>query len=298
METQAPEMKMGVETSGERQQEDRASLMENTTSVKDVKTCGKVEKADRASELRELEEHFYALEADRRNLQYLLQEQKEDHAMALRALEREAIQERLEWERQMRKREEALHSAFMSVVISRQKMLKDLKSTTSLMDRTSGTGHIVTSPTVPQGGKNQNGTAVGLDRQRRKWWFLSCCSSHVDSQDSNTSSATADKMADLQLIAKLEERVRKAEAKKQQKALKKAEKKAEKAEKQAEKAEKKAEKQAKKAEKKAEKQAKKAEKKTMKAEKKTAKKEAKKAGKKDEVKENSLKQSLSSATKE
>ncbi|XP_048125624.1 uncharacterized protein LOC125311521 isoform X2 [Alosa alosa] len=193
--------------------------------------------------------------------------------MALKAQKREMIQERMEWERQMREREEALQSAFMSVAIRREKMMKDLMakmSTTSLkyMDKTSGTGHIITSHVVPQGALNLGGTAR---KQPRKWWFLSCCSSCAASENANTSSATADKkMADLQLIAKLEERVRKAETKKQQKALKKAEE-----------------------------QAKKAEKKVMKAEKKRAKKEEKKTRNKDEeVKENSPKQLLSSAAKE
>ncbi|XP_048126305.1 uncharacterized protein LOC125311939 isoform X2 [Alosa alosa] len=131
METQAPEIKMDVKT-----------LLETTTSF-------------RVSELRELEEYFFVLEKNRRNLQYLLQEQKEDHEMALKTQERKRIQERMEWERQMRKREETLQSAFMSVAISRQKMMKDLMarmSTTSLkyMDETSGSGYIITSPVVPQ----------------------------------------------------------------------------------------------------------------------------------------------------
>ncbi|XP_041921194.1 uncharacterized protein LOC121685020 [Alosa sapidissima] len=249
METQAPEIKMDVKT-----------LLETTTSF-------------RVSELRELEEYFFVLEKNRRNLQYLLQEQKEDHEMALKTQERKRIQERMEWERQMREREETLQSAFMSVAISRQKMMKDLMarmSTTSLkyMDETSGSGHIITSPVVPQGAIHLGGTAR---KQPRKWWFLLCCSCHAASEDANSSSATADKkMADLQLIAKLEERVRKAETKKQQKALKKAEE-----------------------------QAKKAEKKAIKAEKKRAKKEGKRAGNKDdEVKGNSSKQFLSSVTKE
>ena len=62
---------------------------------------------------------FTALEEDRRNLQNLLQEQKEDYEMELRALER--VQERVERERQRWDREEALLSAFMPVLVSGEK---------------------------------------------------------------------------------------------------------------------------------------------------------------------------------
>ena len=48
-----------------------------------------MEKQDRVAELKELLDYFTALEENRRNLQNLLQEQKEEYEMELRALERE-----------------------------------------------------------------------------------------------------------------------------------------------------------------------------------------------------------------
>lgn len=71
-------------------------------------------------------EYFNRLEEDRGRLQHLLQEQKKVHVMALKALERERIQEREEWEKVMQKREEALCSTFLSVAISRERLMKGL----------------------------------------------------------------------------------------------------------------------------------------------------------------------------
>ena len=89
--------------------------------------CRRIEKEDRVAELKELEDIFTALEEDRRNLQNLLQEQKEDYEMELRALERERVQERVAWEREMREREEALLCTFISVVVCKDKVMKDLR---------------------------------------------------------------------------------------------------------------------------------------------------------------------------
>ena len=43
------------------------------------------------------------------------------------ALERERVQERVAWEREMREREEALLCTFMSVVVCKDKVMKDLR---------------------------------------------------------------------------------------------------------------------------------------------------------------------------
>lgn len=102
--------------------------MENLTpptTILRLKISGVMEE-DRASELRELEGYFNVLEEDRRRLQNQLQEQKEVHVLALKALERERIQEREEWEKVMQEREEALCSAFLSLAISRERLMKDL----------------------------------------------------------------------------------------------------------------------------------------------------------------------------
>ncbi|XP_041942621.1 uncharacterized protein LOC121705614 [Alosa sapidissima] len=81
-----------------------------------------------ASDLKELNEYFTALEKSRRNLQQLLQEEREEQVMELRALERERVQERAEWERERVEREEALLSALISMAISRQKLMKEIRS--------------------------------------------------------------------------------------------------------------------------------------------------------------------------
>ena len=70
------------ETAGNMGQEDSASVQE---------ACRKMDNEDRASELKD---YFTALEENRRNMQNLLQEQKEEYEMELRALERESVQER------------------------------------------------------------------------------------------------------------------------------------------------------------------------------------------------------------
>lgn len=105
----------------------------DSVSIHDRETSGETKQKDRASELRELEDYFNVLEEDRRNLQHLLQEQKEDQEMELRALERRQIQERMEWETLMREREEALRLTFMSVLINREKLLRNLIQTVNLV---------------------------------------------------------------------------------------------------------------------------------------------------------------------
>ncbi|KAG5265766.1 hypothetical protein AALO_G00246150 [Alosa alosa] len=256
-----------VETAGNTELENRASSKLEEISIK-------MEREDRVSDLRELERYFIALEKDRNNLQNLLQEQREEHTMTLAALEREMIQERMVWDRQMREREEALLSAFMSVAISKEKLMKDLMGRMRAikhLEETSGIGPMVSqekklrklqcfrkhqaisdvSPqdTIHLGGTAGNGPAKSLDRQPRKWWCFGQHQTTPDFAPQETSSVTANtRVAALQQIAKLEERIRKAENKKQQKALKKAEKQAKKAEKKAMNAEKRAKREGQKAE--------------------------------------------------
>ena len=43
------------------------------------------------------------------------------------ALKRERVQERVEWEREMREREEALLCTFISAVVCKDKVMKDLR---------------------------------------------------------------------------------------------------------------------------------------------------------------------------
>ena len=69
-----------------------------------------METENRPAELKELEDYFTALEEDRRNLQNLLEEQKEMYETERRTMERERVHERVEWEREMQEREEALLS--------------------------------------------------------------------------------------------------------------------------------------------------------------------------------------------
>ncbi|XP_062396223.1 M protein, serotype 2.1-like [Sardina pilchardus] len=171
-----------------------------------------------ASDLKELEQYFTALEESRRNLQELLQDQEEQHAMELRALEREREQERAEWERERVEREEALLTTILSVAVSRQKLIKELRSQPATLVSTKPLG----------------GTAL---RSSRKFWFFKKHQAITDvaPQDAPSSSACkhmeADQL-DLKQLMELEKRVREAERKKHQKALAKAQKKARKAEKQ------------------------------------------------------------------
>ncbi|XP_062396222.1 uncharacterized protein KIAA2012-like [Sardina pilchardus] len=164
-----------------------------------------------ASDLKELEQYFTALEESRRNLQELLQNQEEQHAMELRALERERVQERAEWERERVEREEALLSTVLSVAVSRQKFMKELRSQTATL--------VSTAPS----------------RKSRKCWFSKKVIAEVAPQDAPSSSACkhmeADQL-DLKQLMELEKRVREAERRKHQKALAKAQKRARKAEKQ------------------------------------------------------------------
>lgn len=162
--------------------------MENltpTTTFMRLKISGMMED-DRASELRELEEYFNLLEEDRRRLQNLLQDQSEVHAMALKALERERIQEREEWEKVMQEREEALYSTFLSVAISRERLMKDLMSRqVSIVLHSRKTDERYDLPNlvsifmsvffILQSIVNLRETAgnpptVTLDKQSRRWW--------------------------------------------------------------------------------------------------------------------------------
>lgn len=110
--------------------EEEMSAKMDSASAHDRETSIDVEQMIRTSELKKLEDYFNVLEGDRRNLQHLLQEQKEDHEMALRALERQRIQERLEWETLMREREEALRAKFISVLINRERLLRKFRNQT------------------------------------------------------------------------------------------------------------------------------------------------------------------------
>ncbi|KAL2082625.1 hypothetical protein ACEWY4_022443 [Coilia grayii] len=181
---------------------------------------------DRSTDVKELEEYFTALEQDRRNLQQLLLDQKEEHEMEMRALEREREQERLEWEREWREKEEALLSSLRSMIISREKLMKDLRSQPHTLVST----------------KQLAGSAMSRKQKCSKWWSVRKHQAPPDGAtlDANTSIACKGikaAEADLQKIRKLETKVMEAERKKQRKALAKAQKKAEKEEKRSEKKE-------------------------------------------------------------
>ncbi|KAL2098185.1 hypothetical protein ACEWY4_007392 [Coilia grayii] len=175
---------------------------------------------DRSTDVKELEEYFTALEQDRRHLQQLLLDQKEEHQMEMRALEREWEQERLEWERQWREKEEVLMASLRSKLISREKLMKDLRSQL----------HVLVST------KHLAGSAMSGKQNSSKWWSVKKHQASPDAatQDATTSGASKGMKAadtDLQKIRKLETKVMEAERKKQKKALAKMQRKAEKEEK-------------------------------------------------------------------
>lgn len=93
------------------------------TSSKNVERSGELEE-----DMRELQEIFTVLEEDRKHLQALLLQRKEEHEKQLNALEMEMNQQRLEWERVMREREEALRCALITLAIGRVKLMSDLRS--------------------------------------------------------------------------------------------------------------------------------------------------------------------------
>lgn len=76
------------------------------------------------SDLREMEQYLRVLEQRCENLDCRLKDQKVLHEMDMRALERERVQERAEWERQSL---EDLLTSVMTVAISREKLMSDLR---------------------------------------------------------------------------------------------------------------------------------------------------------------------------
>lgn len=80
------------------------------------------------SDLGEIETYFTALERDLDHLQQLHQEQQEQHRLELIAVERVREQERMEWEREWRQREEAILATLMSALVCRQKLMADMRS--------------------------------------------------------------------------------------------------------------------------------------------------------------------------
>ncbi|KAL2078300.1 hypothetical protein ACEWY4_025985 [Coilia grayii] len=149
----------------------------------------KLEQLDRSVDIKELDAYFMTLEEERRGLQELLEEQKQEHELDLKAIERERLQERLEWELMMQEREEALRSALMSVAITKHKMKKDLLA------------RLVRQPLL------------------QSLFFICFC----PQVGTSTASAREPKTNALQEMAKMEERVRSTEMGKQEKALLKAE---------------------------------------------------------------------------
>ncbi|XP_041928510.1 uncharacterized protein PFB0765w-like isoform X2 [Alosa sapidissima] len=254
-------------------------MIDQVANAFEVEICGKMGEEE---EVKELLGYFTALEGDRRNLQNLLRERREEYKMQLKALERERIQEQVERDRQMKESEETLLSALKSVAIGKEKLMADLRNQSgkqsltfllrpvsavrgnqpkkwwSFKKQKASTDAALQSATQ-LGGGDGNPPVVSQERPSRKWWSFKKhqATADVALQEVPTSSASEDaKEADLQKVKKLEERVRKAEFKKQQKAAEKA----------------------------AE-----AEKKEKKAEEKRQKKEGKKAEKKDKrVKDNNL----------
>ncbi|XP_041928511.1 DNA ligase 1-like isoform X3 [Alosa sapidissima] len=296
MEEKEDRASVKMETSVKMEEEDRASTKVEEISMKmelqeasvmidqvanafEVEICGKMGEEE---EVKELLGYFTALEGDRRNLQNLLRERREEYKMQLKALERERIQEQVERDRQMKESEETLLSALKSVAIGKEKLMADLRNQSgkqsltfllrpvsavrgnqpkkwwSFKKQKASTDAALQSATQ-LGGGDGNPPVVSQERPSRKWWSFKKhqATADVALQEVPTSSASEDaKEADLQKVKKLEERVRKAEFKKQQKAAEKA----------------------------AE-----AEKKEKKAEEKRQKKEGKKAEKKDKrVKDNNL----------
>ncbi|XP_041928615.1 remodeling and spacing factor 1-like isoform X2 [Alosa sapidissima] len=220
-------------------------MIDQVANAFEVEICGKMGEEE---EVKELLGYFTALEGDRRNLQNLLRERREEYKMQLKALERERIQEQVERDRQMKESEETLLSALKSVAIGKEKLMADLRNQSGKQSLT-----FLLRPVSAVRGN-----------QPKKWWSFKKQKASTDAAlqsatqlgggDGNppvevpTSSASEDaKEADLQKVKKLEERVRKAEFKKQQKAAEKAAE-AEKKEKKAE--EKRQKKEGKKAEKK------------------------------------------------
>ncbi|XP_048084415.1 caldesmon-like isoform X2 [Alosa alosa] len=195
-------------------------MIDQVGNAFEVETCGKMGEEE---EVKELLGYFTALEGDRRNLQNLLRERREEYKMQMKALERERIQEQVERERQMKESEETLLSALKSVAIGKEKLMADLRNQSGKQSLT-----FLLRPVSAVRGN-----------QPKKWWSFKKQKASPDAAlqsatqlgggDGNppvevpTSSASEDaKEADLQKIKKLEERVRKAEFKKQQKAAEKA----------------------------------------------------------------------------
>lgn len=75
-----------------------------------------------------IEEYFAALERDLDHNQQLLKDQQEQHHLELIALERLRVQEKMEWEREWREKEEALLSTLKSAFVSRERLMVDIRS--------------------------------------------------------------------------------------------------------------------------------------------------------------------------
>lgn len=80
------------------------------------------------TDIGEIEEYFTALEQNLDYQQQLLKEQQEQHHLELIAVERLRVQERMEWEREWREREEALLSTLGATLVSRERLMGDIRS--------------------------------------------------------------------------------------------------------------------------------------------------------------------------
>lgn len=101
-------------------------MAETQSSMEEIvdETSQKSKQEVDMSDLREMEEYICVLEQRCENLDCSLKDQKVLHEMDMRALERERVQERAEWERQS---VEDLLASLMTVAISREKLMSDLR---------------------------------------------------------------------------------------------------------------------------------------------------------------------------
>ncbi|KAG5265756.1 hypothetical protein AALO_G00246050 [Alosa alosa] len=123
-----------------------------------TETQRSMEEEVEVSDLMEIEGYLTVLEQRCENLGWLLKDQEVLHGMDLRAVEREREQERAEWERQMRERDEDLLASLMTVAISRERVISDLRKRQGM------------------GGAVRNLPACSLPERIRRWFSsrLSC----------------------------------------------------------------------------------------------------------------------------
>ncbi|XP_062379374.1 uncharacterized protein LOC134067905 [Sardina pilchardus] len=118
------------------------------------------------SDLREIERNFTELEKRCEHLGCLLEDQEVWHGMDLRAVEREREQERAERERQMRERDEDLLASLMTVAISRERVMSELRKRQAM------------------GGAMRSLRARSLPQRLRRWFSSSLSCMNVRDQGS------------------------------------------------------------------------------------------------------------------